>query len=195
MGAFSLASWHQAGNMKIDATCSELEHLVLAMVARGVVSGYAMRKSMDRMRGGRWSTESGSIYRALKRLESAHLIEQRGKAGAPNRQRTEYQLTPAGQAELNRWMHEAIHPDEVERLDDPVRSRSYFLGLVPDQDQPQIVRSWISGTRNLIDSIKYDLERANSMSSRAESIALGGYLAVAEARLKWLEELETTVSK
>jgi len=37
---------------------SELEYLILAMVGEGVNSGYAMRKEMNRMRGGRWSAES-----------------------------------------------------------------------------------------------------------------------------------------
>ena len=49
---------------------SELEYLILAMVGEGVNSGYAMRKEMNRMRGGRWSAESGSVYRVRRRLEA-----------------------------------------------------------------------------------------------------------------------------
>ena len=54
---------------------SELEYLILAMVGEGVNSGYAMRKRMNRMRGGRWSAESGSVYRVLRRLERDGLEE------------------------------------------------------------------------------------------------------------------------
>ena len=46
---------------------SELEYLILAMVGEAVNSGYAMRKEMNRMRGGRWSAESGSAPRAVTR--------------------------------------------------------------------------------------------------------------------------------
>ena len=34
---------------------SELDYLILAMVGNGVTSGYAMRKEMGKIRGGRWS--------------------------------------------------------------------------------------------------------------------------------------------
>jgi DNA-binding PadR family transcriptional regulator len=65
---------------------SELEYLILAMVGEGVCSGYAMRKEMNRMRGGRWSAESGSVYRVLRRLERDALLRELRKAGAPNRE-------------------------------------------------------------------------------------------------------------
>jgi DNA-binding PadR family transcriptional regulator len=47
---------------------SELEYLVLGMVGMGINSGYAIRKQMVEFRGGRWSAESGSVYRVLRRL-------------------------------------------------------------------------------------------------------------------------------
>lgn len=175
--------------MRKESNCSELEYLVMAMIATGVNSGYAMRKHMDRMRGGRWSTESGSIYRALKRLEADRFIEQKGKAGSPNRQRTEYRLTEAGQADFGLWMRNAMPADELERLDDPVRSRAYFLPLLTFAEREQVVKSWISGTKNLIEGIKYEIERRTGQEGPLEVFALDGYLAVAEARLDWLERL------
>jgi len=163
------------------------------MIARGITSGYAMRKQMDRMRGGRWSTESGSIYRALKRLEDGGLIDLRGKAGSPNRQRTEYKLTDYGQSEFDLWMRSAMHPEELERLDDPVRSRSYFLPLLTLSEREMVVKSWIVGTRNLIESIKYDIDRRQSQDGPLEGMALQGYLYVAEARLEWLKKLSSSL--
>lgn len=175
--------------MRHDTNCSELEYLVMAMIESDITSGYAMRKHMNRMRGGHWSTESGSIYRALKRLQEGGLIELAGKAGAPNRQRTEYRLTGQGRTELDHWLRGAMHPDQLETLNDPVRSRSYFLGLLDPPARENVVRSWISGTKNLIESIKYDLERHNGDAATLERLSLQGYLAVTNARLEWLKML------
>ncbi|HWD37374.1 MAG TPA: PadR family transcriptional regulator, partial [Fimbriimonas sp.] len=77
---------------------NELEYLILALMGEGVSSGYAIRKTMNRMRGGRWSTESGSVYRVIRRLEKDDLIHEVRKAGVPNRERTEYELTGQGRA-------------------------------------------------------------------------------------------------
>src|SRR5262249_51179080 len=105
---------------------SELEYLILAMVGDGVNSGYAMRKRMNHMRGGRWSAESGSVYRVLRRLEGDGLVTEARKVGVPNRERTEYELTPHGDSTLTSWLTFPPDRSELGFLVDPLRTRSYF---------------------------------------------------------------------
>src|SRR3954465_2045129 len=134
---------------------SELEYLILAMVGEPVNSGYAMRKEMNRMRGGRWSAESGSVYRVLRRLEADGLVSLARKVGVPNRERTEYELTRAGEALLNSWL--TFPPDRVELgfLVDPIRTRSYFLPRLSHADQGRVIKTWMQENRRFIE----DLER------------------------------------
>src|SRR5215475_544144 len=106
---------------------SELEYLILAMVGESINSGYAMRKEMNRMRGGRWSAESGSVYRVLRRLQQDGLLNEARKVGVPNRERTEYELTRAGEALLNSWLTFPPDRSELGFLVDPIRTRAYFL--------------------------------------------------------------------
>src|SRR6476646_3232412 len=101
---------------------SELEYLILAMVGEGVNSGYAMRKEMNRMRGGRWSAESGSVYRVLRRLQADGLLSEARRVGVPNRERTEYELTKAGEALLNSWLTFPLDRSELVFLLDPIRT-------------------------------------------------------------------------
>src|SRR5690242_13450445 len=103
---------------------SELEYLILAMVGEGVNSGYAMRKEMNRMRGGRWSAESGSVYRVLRRLEADGLVSLARKVGVPNRERTEYELKRAGEALVNSWLTFPPDRSELRYFDEPIRTRS-----------------------------------------------------------------------
>jgi DNA-binding PadR family transcriptional regulator len=172
---------------QLENRCSELEYLVMAMVAQGVSSGYAMRKQMNRMRGGRWSTESGSIYRALKRLELAGLVEQSGKAGSPNRLRTEYRLTSAGQARLGEWLVESPPGESLTTLDDPIRAKAYFLSLVNAADRSSVVASWKDGTIKLIEFVEREIEQLQGSNAKDGIWELQGYLALAKARLQWLE--------
>src|SRR6266567_2472263 len=99
---------------------SELEYLILAMVGENINSGYAMRKEMNRMRGGRWSAESGSVYRVLRRLEVDNLVREARKVGVPNRERTEYELTPSGEITLNSWLTFAPDRSELAFMVDPI---------------------------------------------------------------------------
>src|SRR5579875_2806828 len=106
---------------------SELEFLILAMVGNGTNSGYAMRKQMNSWRGGRWSSESGSVYRVLRRLEKDGLVREARRVGVPNRERTEYELTDNGGTVLQSWL--TFTPDRAEfsYLVDPIRTRAYFI--------------------------------------------------------------------
>ena len=91
---------------------SELEYLILAMVGAGVNSGYAMRKELNRMKGGRWSAESGSVYRVIRRLEAHGMLREERRVGVPNRERTEYSITDQGKSLLNSWL--TFPPDRAE---------------------------------------------------------------------------------
>src|SRR5690348_498318 len=101
---FCIFVFHNSRVMATAGPYSELEYLILAMVGEGINSGYAMRKEMNRMRGGRWSAESGSVYRVLRRLEADSLVIEARRVGVPNRERTEYELSDKGQGLLNSWL-------------------------------------------------------------------------------------------
>lgn len=94
-------------------------------------SGYAIRKAMTKMKGSRWSSESGSVYRVLRRLESEGYVEITGKVGVPNRERTEYKITATGVKAMQEWVRLPPEPAEWGYLVDPIRTRCYFLKQLP----------------------------------------------------------------
>ncbi len=179
--------------MARSGNCSELEYMVMAMIAANVTSGYAMRKYIIALRGGRWSTESGSIYRALQRLLAANLIEEAGKAGSPNRQRTDYRLAPNGSKLVNLWMCSAIDQDLIEVLDDPVRARASFLKLIPVGDRREVVGSWISDSKLLLEKTESDIAKSNKNEKSFESLIVTGYRNLIRARIDWLETVRATL--
>lgn len=179
--------------MARSGNCSELEYMVMAMIAVNVTSGYAMRKYIIALRGTRWSTESGSIYRALQRLLAANLIEESGKAGSPNRQRTDYRVSSTGSKLLNLWMCSAIDQDLAEVLDDPVRARASFLKLIPFGDRREVVGSWISDSKSLLEKSESDIAKLNQNEKSFESLIVTGYRIQIQARIEWLETVRATL--
>lgn len=166
---------------------SDLENLILAMVAIGVTSGYAMRKHLQRMRGIRWSTESGSIYRALERLLKAGMVRAAGKAGAPNRQRTEYAITEPGMRSCKRWLADRLADDDLEGIDDITRTKGHFLELLPPQERLSVVRAWRSDSNRLLKSLSAETPLA---AGKYSAKTMQCYKMMLKCRVDWLASLE-----
>lgn len=173
---------------------SELEYLILAMVGEGVNSGYAMRKEMNRMRGGRWSAESGSVYRVLRRLEKDALVLEARKVGVPNRERTEYELTPQGEALLNSWLTFPPDRSEMAFLVDPLRTRTYFLFRLKPAEQIRVVKSWLQESKIFIQDLQRDVDLiAAKGTSGPRVVAYQNLLHLGQARHEWLRKLLSSI--
>ena len=169
---------------------SELEYLILAMVGEGVNSGYAMRKEMNRMRGGRWSAESGSVYRVLRRLEKDGLVLEARKVGVPNRERTEYELTSQGESLLNSWLTFPPDRSEMAFLVDPLRTRCYFLFRLKPAEQIRVVKSWLQESKIFIQDLQRDVDLITAKgSSGPKVVAYQNLLHLGQARHEWLKKL------
>ena len=170
---------------------SELEYLILAMVGDGTSSGYAMRKQMTRMRGSRWSSESGSVYRVLRRLEKDGLLVEARRVGVPNRERTEYEITERGESVLHTWL--SFTPDRAEfgYLVDPIRTRAYFLGRLKPTEQVRVVKAWIAEGKGFLAEIEKDA--ATVGMTPLGKAAYANLLHLAEARQEWLKKLLATI--
>jgi len=182
----------RAKDMGTSGPYSELEYLILAMVGEGVNSGYAMRKRMNRMRGGRWSAESGSVYRVLRRLERDGLVTEARRVGVPNRERTEYELTAHGSSTLMSWLTFPPDRSEMGFLVDPLRTRSYFLSRLRPAEQARVVRAWLLESKQFVTDLKRDIDAMPP----TEELTNAGYLNLlylAEARHEWLKKLQSVI--
>jgi len=168
---------------------SELEYLILAMVGENINSGYAMRKEMNRMRGGRWSAESGSVYRVLRRLEKDGLVSEARKVGVPNRERTEYELTPQGIAALQSWLTFPPDRNEISFLVDPMRTRAYFIARLKPADQTRVVKTWLQENKTFIQTLQREMEGMSLAAGLARGLAYHNMLFLAQARHEWLKKL------
>jgi len=77
-----------------------LDTLLLATLADGPRHGYAVKEALRQASGSRFDLPTGTIYPALRRLESAGLVEGTWSVVSGRRRRT-YALTAAGRRRLS----------------------------------------------------------------------------------------------
>lgn len=84
-----------------------LHHAVLALLADKPAHGYELKGSFEQAVGDQWGgLNIGHLYQILDRLSRDQLIESERKPQPVKPDRVVHHLTPAGRAELDRWLNE-----------------------------------------------------------------------------------------
>ncbi|WP_028922703.1 PadR family transcriptional regulator [Pseudonocardia acaciae] len=86
--------------MKPDGVRGHLDALILAVLERGPLHGYAVIEALQRRSGGALDLPTGTVYPALRRLEASRWISGSWSTVGGRRRRT-YQLTRAGRHALS----------------------------------------------------------------------------------------------
>jgi PadR family transcriptional regulator PadR len=85
--------------MKADALRGHLDPMILAVVEREPLHGYAIMEALLERSGGELDLPTGTLYPALRRLERAGYLSSEWSTVGGRKRRT-YQLTSAGQKML-----------------------------------------------------------------------------------------------
>jgi transcriptional regulator len=85
--------------MKADAIRGHLDALILAVVERQPLHGYAIIEALRARSGGELDMPTGSLYPALRRLERAGFLDSEWSADSGRNRRT-YRVTEAGRKHL-----------------------------------------------------------------------------------------------
>ena len=84
-----------------------LHHAVLALLAHKPAHGYELKSSFEQAVGDQWGgLNIGHLYQILDRLSRDQLIESERQPQPVKPDRVVHHLTPAGRAELDRWLSE-----------------------------------------------------------------------------------------
>ena len=84
-----------------------LHHAVLALLAAEPAHGYALKGSFEQAVGEQWGgLNIGHLYQILDRLARDGLIESQRQPQQVKPDRLVHRITPAGRAELGRWLNE-----------------------------------------------------------------------------------------
>jgi DNA-binding PadR family transcriptional regulator len=88
-----------------------LHHAVLALLSAKPAHGYELKSSFEQAVGDQWGgLNIGHLYQILDRLSRDGLIESQRQPQQVKPDRVIHRLTPAGRAELDRWLAEPAIP-------------------------------------------------------------------------------------
>jgi DNA-binding PadR family transcriptional regulator len=88
-----------------------LNHAVLALLAAKPAHGYELKSSFEQAVGDQWGgLNIGHLYQILDRLSRDGLIDSQRQPQQVKPDRVVHRLTPAGRAELDRWLSEPAIP-------------------------------------------------------------------------------------
>lgn len=90
-------------------------YAVLGFLSWGPMSGYDIKKIVERSTANFWTESYGQIYPILRNFTERGLAVRvsGGTKAASGRERQAYQITERGRAELDRWLREATDPPTV----------------------------------------------------------------------------------
>lgn len=165
-----------------------LRHAVLGLLARRPSTGYELTQTFDRSLRTSWHANHSQIYPELAKLEAASLAEVVGHG--PRRSKT-YAITPAGRAELRRWLVET-EPDRSQRSESGLRL--FLTPLLDPIDRHTAYRRDLAQVETeLVELEKLRTEAQGAVGSRAfhPQIELG--IRVNSTLRDWLhEQIEAT---
>lgn len=179
--------------MATKAPYTELEYLVLSMLQSGCATGYDIRKKLNLMPGGRWSSESGSVYRVLRRLEKHGLVSVTARSGPSQRERTEYTLSDSGLALVTHWMTFPPPRAEFAYLVDSIRTRSFFLWALDRRQRLRVVKTWLDESKRFVSDVEADIKRIPPEFGPIHRFGFQNMLFLARGRHLWLKELYAQV--
>ena len=118
--------------------------LVLGTIRRrGCAHGYRVFRDLTAWRVETWtSAKPGSIYHAMTQLEAQRLIEATGEGQGlkPGPARTEYRLTPEGEAEFSALLEAALKAVDIEILAAGIA----FMEMLPRERVLDLLRERLS---------------------------------------------------
>jgi DNA-binding PadR family transcriptional regulator len=88
-----------------------LHHAVLALLSSKPAHGYELKSSFEQAVGDQWGgLNIGHLYQILDRLSRDGLIDSQRQPQQVKPDRVIHRLTPAGRAELDRWLSQPVIP-------------------------------------------------------------------------------------
>lgn len=162
---------------------------VLALLVDGPGYGYQLRGEFEQRTGGSWPLNIGQVYTTLDRLERDGLVA-RGDADEDGH--VVYTATDAGRDAVTRWFSE---PVPAKRGRDELAIKFALAVTVPGVDVERLVQVQRgAAVRNLQDLTR--LKRtADPAEDLAWSLVLESMVFQAEAEVRWLDHVESSVSR
>jgi DNA-binding PadR family transcriptional regulator len=182
----------EADRANMDVT--ELEGVILGIIwSRQPCSPYVVLSRFQRSPTWGWSSSTGAIYPAIRRLKTRGLVDHRSDLNGKRRSEA-LSLSATGAAVLRRWISNLSEGMGSAGID-PIRTRVNYLASLDFDAQIEFLDRAEEVTRSRLElarKSKGDPEAQHNWTLQATA---RGAVHQLEARLKWLRELRELVDR
>lgn len=167
----------------------------LALLSERPMHGYQLRQEFEARTGGTWPLNIGQAYTTLQRLERDGLVEPApDDEGSPER----FRLTDAGRAEADAWWLRPVERKAPAR-DELAIKLALAVTVQPDGHDVDVA-AVVQGQRTeslraLRDYTRLKRDAATDPDGLAWSLVLDSLIFAAEAEVRWLDHVESTVAR
>ena len=167
------------------------EAALLGLLRKGPMSGYDLRKDVERSVGYFWSPAKTQIYTTLPKLVEAGLATQERVTQETRPDKTIYSITDSGREALREWVEKA--PLDASQGRNLILLKLYFGSGADPEALLRQLRERREDARQLLEELR-ELDEAGAGESPFEAITRRWGFLYAEALLRWLEEAEQAVA-
>ena len=170
-----------------------VKHALLALLDYTPTYGYELHGLMKASLGDHWAINIGQIYSTLSRLERDGLVVRQVASGDEAAERTSYDLTQDGKAELEHWYREPLSRNY--RLRDVFYAKlmlSLFFGPVPPDEVLQTQRRELLSEMHELTHMRAETDPASELPWL---LLLESAIMHLEADLRWLDMCEARLDE
>lgn len=109
-----------------------LDYIIIGLIQEKPLTGYRIRKTFEDTALGNFGGSPGSIYPALKRLTSNHLIE---KEPISSSQKFQFKITETGSHLLKNWLEKVPDDEEIRKGIDLLVLKFAFMDPLLNKEQ------------------------------------------------------------
>ncbi|MEU2201506.1 PadR family transcriptional regulator [Isoptericola sp. NPDC019482] len=167
----------------------------LALLSEQPMHGYQLRQEFEARTGGTWPLNIGQAYTTLQRLQRDGLVEPVADDDeGPER----FRLTDAGRAEADAWWLRPVERKAPAR-DELAIKLALAVTVQPDGHGVDVAaviqRQRTESLRALRDYTLLKRDAADDPDGLAWSLVLDSLVFAAEAEVRWLDHVESTVAR
>lgn len=168
---------------------TNLELTVLGIVwKKAPITAYRVRKEFITSPSTHFSGSAGSIYPLMERLTEQGLLESKsGKRG--KRSHLSYGITDKGKAVLEEWLDPPLPEKSAAITFYPIRTRMYFLGLLPPERRIAFVDDALSMLSEEIREVKAFCDEYREQGEQYSELAMESGLYFLQSQVRWLKKV------
>ncbi len=161
-----------------------VSHVLMGLLARRAGHGYELKKEHDACFPEARPLAFGQVYATLERLAGKGYVRAIGTARVDGPDRTSYELTPEGRAELAEWLDEIEEPSPF--VANPLAVKATVALLVANRDT---AAAYLNRQRAAhLDRMRhYTRIKTDRTQSTAAVLAADFALMHLDADLRWLQ--------